>query len=224
MTRINNCSQTILLLTGASSSGKSTMTKQLRNILGDNYLSVGLDDITAAIVPSQYLSYDPNEEQPDANGLQFITEYDEIGPIVKIEASSYIKRIFKTFGPLIKALADKKFNVIADGGFTYNIEFFYSILATLKNYNVYLINVTAPLPIMIEREKQRGGFLGNARGQLETILKNDKQYSLEYDLTIDTAAHSIDENIDIILNYIAHHKPFAAYKNYLVLRPLALEI
>jgi GNAT superfamily N-acetyltransferase len=83
----------------------------------------------------------------------------------------------------------------------------------LKPFKVLWIGVNAPLPILEQREKERGNrVLGSARGQFHKVHAD-----ATYDLEIDTHHATLAENVDKIKSLATDHKN---KKDRVCIRPL----
>lgn len=178
---------TILLLNGASSSGKTSIVRALQMELPDAYLDAGLDRFLW-MLPGRYL------QRPlwdDVLGLA--TEAGETG-----------HRLVLGMHRAIAALSRAGNGVVADHVLvepTWVID----CAAMLADLPAWLIGVRCPLPVLVERERRRGDrTLGQAAGQHERVHAHEI-----YDFEVDTSLMSPEECADAIIRQIKVTPPFA---------------
>lgn len=184
----------IIYLNGPSSSGKSTLAKALQESLAEPFLHIGFDKLIG-FMPAKL-----NDWTGGLAPLGFSWEpaVDPTGhPIYHIRTGPFAKRIIRTLKDIALFLAKEHYNLIIDDVAFGAIEV-EEWKQTLKNYKVLYIGVTTPLHILEERERSRGDrFLGSARGQYFKVHEN-----VAYDLEIDTYAHSLEENVAKIKEFL----------------------
>ena len=179
---------TIIILSGPSSSGKSSIAKKLEEKLGCDYLKIGADEYTLMLLPQHLVNYNPTKEQPKDNaGLIFIRADDEKGPKLIAQVGTCAKKVFSSMSTVVAALAHEKNNIIVDAGITADIEWVKNFIKNLKPFKVYFIKVFSPLQVLEQRERDRNGLIGLARGQLEQMESVEKKYNIAFDLCVDTS-------------------------------------
>jgi chloramphenicol 3-O phosphotransferase len=196
---------TIIILNGPSSSGKSSTAKKLQELLGKNFLTLGVDEYTSLLLPKTLLNLNPQGTQP-SQGMQFIREDDAKGPKVTIGISPYVKGVFLTLPLVAATLAQAGYNLIIDAAITYDEDWLRSFTKHLNKFKVYLVKITAPIPVLQEREVQRKGFIGLARGQAETMEQIEKKYAIPFDLVIDTEKLDVTAAAQAIKQMIEHNE------------------
>lgn len=187
----------IIYLNGPSSSGKTTLAKALQHSFSELFLHVSIDKIIG-FMPAKI----NNWEGGDAPlGFCWKPDIDPSGhPIYHIHAGPFARKIIHTLKDITLLLASQQYYLIIDDVAFGAIEV-EEWKQALKNYNVLYVGVTTPLEILEKRERMRGDrFLGSARGQYYKVHEN-----VEYDLEIDTHAHSIEENIEKIKKALKIH-------------------
>lgn len=156
---------TIIFLNGTSSSGKTTLLKQLQKKLSDPYLDMGIDKFIW-MLPSRFL------ERPLWD--------DVLGKAV--HAGSAGQRLFSGMHHAIAATAVRGNNIIADHVFVEKA-WVDECAELFVNLNAYLFGLTCPLEVLEQRERDRKDrTLGQARLQFDIIHK----YA-QYDLELDTS-------------------------------------
>lgn len=191
----------IIYLNGPSSSGKTTLAKALQQAFEEPFLHLGIDKIIG-FMPAKI----NNWEGGDAPlGFCWKPDIDPTGnPTYHIHAGPFAKLIIRSLKDIALLLASQQYNLIIDDVAFGGIEV-EEWKQTLNEYSVLYVGVVTPLEILEQREKARGDrCLGSARGQYFKVHEN-----VEYDLEIDTHAHSLEENVEKIRNaliHLRHHK------------------
>ncbi len=159
---MTNSSIQIIYLNGPSSSGKTTFAKALQHAFDDLFLHVGIDKIIGWM-PEKVNDWAGGEA---SLGYSWKKSTDVSGnPIQELQIGPYAERIAKTFQEVVLMLAKMGYHLIID-----TVSFGKKQLdewkALLKDFTVLWIGVNAPLPILEQREKERGNrMVGSARGQ-----------------------------------------------------------
>ncbi|QYA14507.1 AAA family ATPase [Rhizobium sp. AB2/73] len=160
----------IIVLHGASSSGKTTVAKTLQNRIEKPFLHLSIDHYRdAGILPmNRFLS----------------------GEFAWKDAR---QTIFNGFHASLAAFADAGNNIILEH--ILDSDGWLEMLSDLLSaHDVFFVAIHCPLDILIEREKQRGDRpLGSAQRDFETI-----HIGKRYDLEID-GSDGVDANVDQLL-------------------------
>ena len=160
----------IILLNGPSSSGKSTLAKSLQKLLLDK----------------ENLQYD-------------IVSIDDF---MKISTSEtiYEDDVFEISQDMcneIISLLNKSDGVIVDHVIT-SKRIFEQFIRSTKTYKTFLVHVTCPLDVLIQREEERGDrCLGSAKNSFDYLYPKNG-----YDLEVDTYTLSKEECALKIYNYL----------------------
>lgn len=177
----------IILLNGASSSGKTTLVRAWQQAMATPYLDAGLDRFLW-MLPGRYL------KQPlwdDVLGLA--TEAGETG-----------HRLVHGMHRAIAALSRAGNYVVADHVLV-EPEWVTDCANVLADLPAWLIGVRCPLPVLVERERSRGDrTLGQAAAQHERVHAHGV-----YDFEVDTSLMSPEECADAIIRQIKVTPPFA---------------
>lgn len=182
----------IIYLNGPSSSGKTTLAKALQHAFEEPFLHVGVDKIIGWM-PEKVNDWTGG----NAPGYSWKKSEDALGhPIQELQIGPYAEKIGKTFQEVVLALAKMGHRVIID-----DVSFGKAQLdewkKTLKNFQVLWVGVNAPLPVLEQREKERGNrILGAARGQFHNV-----HVDATYDLEIDTHLATVDDNICKVMSF-----------------------
>ena len=128
---------TIILLNGASSSGKTSILSALQDLLPEPFLNAGIDKFIW-MLPERYL------ERPlwdDVLGLA--TEAGQMG-----------HRLFSAMHQAVALLSRAGMNVVADHVLV-EPAWVAQCAALLADLPAYLVGVRCPLDVLVEREKSR---------------------------------------------------------------------
>jgi len=183
----------IILLNGASSSGKSVIAKKFQEISSEPYLHTGIDYFML-MLPEKYLNVDKALLPPGYNDFGFAggpksTDGFWTGPIkneqgepsLDVKIGPVAVQLLKGMHNAFAAMAAQGNNlIIADVVTEFLMK---SYVQALRNYNVILVGIHCPLKELERREQERGDRLrGSARLQLNAIEKPGI-----YDLELDTS-------------------------------------
>lgn len=180
----------VIILNGASSSGKTSILTKLQTLLDEPYLNAGIDKFIW-MLPKRYL------DQPlwdDVLGLA--TEAGETG-----------NRLFSSMHKVIYLLSQQGMNVIADHVMVERlwVEECARLFAPLP---AYFIGIHCPLEVLIQREIDRKDrTLGQAAAQYPLLHRN-----AIYDLEVDTSKLNVEECVLLIKHHIEHGEPPYAFK------------
>jgi chloramphenicol 3-O phosphotransferase len=161
----------IIILNGASSSGKTSILEALQTLLEEPFLNAGIDKFIW-MLPERYL------DRPlwdDVLGLATTA-----GPLGQ--------QLFSGMHHAIAALALTGNNVIADHVLV-EPAWITECARLFNNLPAYLIGIRCPLAVLEEREKtRRDRTLGQARAQHHLVHVHGF-----YDLEVDTSILSVEE-------------------------------
>ena len=180
----------IIYLNGPSSSGKTTLAKALQHVFEEPFLHVGIDKIIGWM-PEKVNDWTGGEAPI---GYSWKKSEDPSGnPIQELEAGPYAQKIGKTFQEVVFALAKMGHHIVIDD-VSFGKQQLDEWKKTLKDFRVLWVGVNAPLPVLEQREKERGNRIqGSARGQFHKVHVN-----ATYDLEINTHQASVSENAEKI--------------------------
>jgi chloramphenicol 3-O phosphotransferase len=160
----------IILLNGVSSSGKSTLSKELVKRLPD-YFHLSVDDFDLVI--------ERMEDRENERLIPVATEY--------------------FFHRTISMLSDKGINLVVDQ-ILHDHETTKDCLETLRDYPVFFVGVHCPEAELERREKARGDrSIGQAKKQLEYVHQQNEVYDIEVDTYHQGIESSVEAIIDRLL-------------------------
>jgi chloramphenicol 3-O-phosphotransferase/ribosomal protein S18 acetylase RimI-like enzyme len=178
---------TILILNGASSSGKTCVLHALQTVLAEPYLNAGIDKFIW-MLPERYL------DRPlwdDVLGLA-------------VEAGATGRRLFSGMHQVIATLSRSGLNVVADHVLVEPV-WVRECVELFADLPAYLIGICCPLEVLEQRERSRKDrTLGQARLQFERVHAHGV-----YDFEVDTSQTSPEECARLIQEHIQHHPPQA---------------
>lgn len=180
----------VIILNGASSSGKTSILTKLQGLFEEPYLNAGIDKFIW-MLPKRYL------DRPlwdDVLGLA-------------TEAGAMGNRLFSSMHKVIQLISLEGLNVIADHVLVEPawVKECARLFAPLP---AYFIGVQCPLDVLIQREADRKDrTLGQAKAQYPLVHKD-----LVYDLVVDTSLMGIEDCALEIKNYINLGEPPNAFR------------
>ena len=180
----------VIILNGASSSGKTSILNKLHGLFEDPYLNVGIDKFIW-MLPKRYLDRPPWD--------------DVLG--MATEAGAMGNRLFSSMHKVIQLLSLEGVNLIADHVLVEPawVEECARLFAPLP---AYLVGVQCPLEVLIQREAARKDrTLGQAAAQFPLVHKD-----LIYDLVVDTSLMGIEDCALEIKKYINLGEPPNAFR------------
>jgi chloramphenicol 3-O phosphotransferase len=185
----------IIYLNGASSSGKTTLSKSLQKTLPDNYLHIGIDTLIS-MMPQNTNNFCSLSESEGFYYEDVLLPNGEIGK--RIMSGEYGKRINTTFHDVVKTLLLSGHNLIiddvADGESEVSIW-----EQEWQHHSLTKVGVTCSLAELIKRESHRTDRMqGSASEQYYRVHEN-----VIYDLCVDTNKYSTIECAQQIFAHIS---------------------
>jgi len=195
----------VIILNGASASGKSTLQKELQKLFPTPYLGIGLDTFFVGILPERFVM-----------GLRQEGDIDpELVMKGEVAADTEGNRLFElSIGPVgdkvmygmhhaIAAYALQGNNCIVDY-IAYKKEWIADLCDALRGITVYIIGVDCSLEVLEKREKARGrSFVeGHARSHYLTVHEHMKDM---YDLRVNTDVTSASDSAKMIHHFVVTH-------------------
>lgn len=183
----------VILLNGASSSGKTTLARALQRALNEPFLYFSSDQLVAAGV---------------------LPEVDRIGTTGPRAWRNLRPQFFDGFHRATAGLAAAGNSLIVE----HVIEFrswYDDLLELLVDCDVFYVGVECPLPELERRERERGDrFIGEGRSHLEEGVHTWGPY----DIRIDTSISTTEENAGLILRAFNERKHPNAFQSALARR------
>ena len=137
----------VIVLNGASSSGKSTLAKALQARLEGPWLGVGIDTVVFAL-PKAYL------DLPLWGEVFRYVPRARVGAPFRIETGELGRRLVRGLHRMVAALADEGHDVIVDHVLL-EPDWLPDLAARLDGHEVLVVGVRCPLEVLVERERER---------------------------------------------------------------------
>ncbi len=189
---------TIILLNGASSSGKTSIIRALQPILDEPYLEAGID---------KFLFMLPNDYLMKAHLWHQVIGYEQgdNGELLP-KVGNHGHQLMRGMHRAIAALAQTGNHVIADHVLL-DDTWREDCVKALAGLDVLFVGIICPLNILEEREKDRKDrTLGQAGGQAKLVHNK-----CIYDLEVDTSQYSPIECAEKIKTRLIEGE-FSAFK------------
>ncbi len=181
---------TIIILNGASSSGKTSILRTLQNLLPEPYLDAGIDKFIW-MLPKRYL------DRPlwdDVLGLA-------------IQPGETGRRLFSGMHQAIASLSRAGNNVLADHVLV-EPAWVRQCAALFCDLPAYLVGLRCPLAVLEERERaRRDRTLGQAQAQFALVHGHGI-----YDLEVDTEKLNVEECAFRIKAFLENGTPPFAFR------------
>lgn len=168
----------ILILNGASSSGKTTLSRALQAQWARPLLHLGTDTIVA-MLPAEYVGMKPSARQ----GIEFVNDADDRGPIVRARRGEVARRVEDGFALALRSLAEGGHDLVLDL-VLYDPASLHSYVRAFRGIQTYFIGVRCDLSVLEARELARGDRFANlSRSQHLLVHEFAKFYDFEVDTT-----------------------------------------
>jgi chloramphenicol 3-O phosphotransferase len=166
----------IILLNGSSSSGKSSVARELQEVLPEPFLHVGIDHFIA-MLPGRYFG-----DSPSANdGFLLLKGETETA----IRTGPVGQRLVRGMARACAALAGAGNHLIIDHVLLEGSAFA-DLVEALGPFAVLFVGIRCPLEVAIQREQARSDrTVGMARAQ-HALVHVHGSYDLEIDTFIDS--------------------------------------
>lgn len=173
----------IILLNGASSSGKSTFAKQLYQRIDHPYYFYSSDQLVdSGMLPAKL---------------------DRVNKDTKFSWNVLRPKFHAGFQHSIKSFANSGIYLLIEH-IVEKQEWFDDLIEILNPYTVFYIGVTCPISEIERREKQRGDrYIGEGKSHIEDGIHTWS----DYDLVIDTHLQTQEENISKVLQTMSTFNP-----------------
>lgn len=194
----------IILLNGTSSAGKSTIAKQLQEILPQPYLHTGIDHFLGAAPWSRLMVYGDSTVQTEAAGwiLPFrdgaLVDVPQLGPV----AYQWLDGMYASFA----TLASAGINLIVDD-VIYDPQVLRLAVTRLADLPVLFVGLHCPVEEAMRREQVRGDRAPGGAAIFHGLVHRHGCYDLE----IDTAQASPTECVEQICMALAEYHPQTAF-------------
>ncbi len=185
----------IIIVSGTSSSGKSSVCEALKNQLGDSWLLFSTDGYLS-MLGNKFLELHPgNKNVTMPNDICYAARHDD--GTFEIIPGELCSKLYLTIPNVLKLLSQQGFNIILDSFITIKDEFeLYK--NELSQFDPHFFYLHASPKIIAEREAKRGNRLKGSA--IHWLKKFD--FQSECDLVVDTEKMSIDQISNLILIHL----------------------
>lgn len=195
----------IILLNGVSSSGKTSIAKELQRQLHEPFLHVGVDHFLE-MVPEICFGVDPTEDEVASQGIYRKTVNYGDQTWFEIHVGQLGHQLMSGMHRAIAALAATGNNLIIDDVILYR-EWLEDYLLVLQEFEVLFVRVSCLIEIVERREYERGDrMVGQARGDFDRVHAHQI-----YDLEVDTSIFSPIECTQQIMRCLQDGPPPNAF-------------
>jgi len=183
----------IILLNGASSSGKTTIARALQELYPGVLLLFGVDSVVQAAFPPK-CDYPPFDQK----ALRIVNHLVDGQPEVELVFSPFTYPVYRAAVGLYKTLSQQGYDLIVDELLIddHRIDPYFELLNDEK---VYFIAVKPEKAVVVQREKERGDRLPGLAAGLYRAVYNPL---FEYDLVIDSGRLSARQSAASIMSLI----------------------
>lgn len=186
----------IVILNGASSSGKTALARALQLEWPRPLLHLGTDSMLAMLPPA-CVGMKPTA----AEGVEFYADRDEHGPVVRVRSGKLGRRVEQSFARALRLYVDEGHDVVLDL-VLFDSKALASYVAALLGQRTYFVGVCCELAVLEARELARGDRFQNlARAQLSDV----HAYREFYDLEVDTSSLGPRELAASIMAFVESH-------------------
>ena len=187
----------LIFLNGASNSGKSTIAKELQNILVEPYLHIGIDSFMK-MMPEKYLGSDETAKE----GFHWKSIQQDSGDErIQICAGPYGKRVVSGMGYAIASLLKKGLNVILDE-VCYGSDQLQFYINLFQGHHAFYVGVFCPLQVILEREKKVAEKLVSTAASEIELVHQGITYDKEVDTSIMTPLECAEEVLESYQVYL----------------------
>jgi chloramphenicol 3-O-phosphotransferase len=198
---INYKNNTIILIRGTASSGKSTTAHYVADKLTEPFLIFSTEDLLFFhMIPEKYLVHGSSCEKG------FSLERDAKNNIIKVSASAWGAEVYSLYQTTLGIYTKSGLNILCEGNFTTEDSIKNILQYITENYRIYIFSLKVPLEILEKREKNVRKDIPRASGfakhQKETCDATSYMDDLVISLREDTSVHDISAQI---LNFCANN-------------------
>ncbi len=191
---------TIIILNGTSSSGKSSIAKELQRSAPATTLHTGID-LFAEMLPEGFLVLSDGVDPAIVEGLLWVTAED--GRVTEFRLGPEAVRFKESMYRSAKAMASMGFDVVVD-----DVIMDRRVLAAIARLlagEAYFVGVHCPKDVAARRHVERGDRMP---GLVETQFDVVHRLGV-YDVTVDTHESNPTECADAIWARVAEGRPVA---------------
>jgi chloramphenicol 3-O phosphotransferase len=193
----------IIFLNGTSSSGKTTLSYKLQELLDEPYVHMALDQFRDGL-PDKYRGLNSPPGTTGSRGLNVVPCVKGDSVYTSIQFGEAGKKMLRGMRRAIAAMVESGNNVIIDD-IILSDEFLDDYIRVFSGLNVTFVGVRCPLNIIEKRETARPGrFPGTAAGHLEICHAHG-----DYDVEVDTSIDQPQLCAQQVVSFLKQQKPAA---------------
>jgi chloramphenicol 3-O phosphotransferase len=186
----------IVVLNGASSSGKTAIARALQERWGRPLLHLGTDAMLA-MLPAALVGMKPSATE----GFEFRNDADARGPIVRVRRGEVGRKLEESFASAVRALAEGGHDLVVDL-VLYDPSSLPAYVRAFRGLCVYFVGVRCDLPVLEARELARGDRFQNLARSQHAIVHTFSEF---YDLEIDSTASGPHALAASVVAYVRAH-------------------
>ena len=194
----------IIFLNGSSSSGKTSIAKELQKMFDVPLLHMGIDNFLL-MMPREKKWFERMSEQEYSStgpGFTLVDTTENDKPMIRIEFGPWGEKLVTGMYEAIAAMVSQGFSVIVDD-VVQRKESLECAVRSFKPFKTYFIGVKCPIKILEKREKERGDrAITMARG----MYKRVHSFS-SYDFEVDTSQYTPQECAEKIKDFMDTYEP-----------------
>ena len=190
----------VVVVNGASSSGKTSLARALQLLAPDPWLHAGIDRFWG-MMPQAWMQLGARAEE----GVSWLRGEDEYGrPVVHTVPGPVATRMARGMHRAVAALARAGSNVVSDDVF-FDPAWAHDWAVALDGVDAWLVGLQCPQEELERRERGRGDReRGEARA--EAALVHD---GVPYDLELDSSSSPAAALAAVVLDHVATVRPRA---------------
>ncbi|MCE3230571.1 MAG: chloramphenicol phosphotransferase [Alphaproteobacteria bacterium] len=183
----------IIFLNGVATSGKTSIIHELQKQASFPLLKLGVDNFLD-MMPSDYYGWGPKAKE----GIQFVREEDENGPITRVYNGDFGRAILHTIPPVIAKISSRNLHVAVDEVLFHDY-YLTEYTKAFKGLTAYCVAIHCDLEELIRREQKRGGFsVGLGRDQINKVHSPTRFYDIEIDTTRTSSADCAKKILEFV--------------------------
>lgn len=194
----------VILLNGASSSGKTGIAKCLQEVFTEPFFHLNVD-LILEMAPEKLKVINPSIDDIGLQGFYWVSlNSNTENLLLESKTGLLAQKLVRSTYVFIREIVNSNLNLIIDDVF-FSDERLKTYIDLIPHDDVYLIGVYCSLDELISREnKRKNRRSGEAAGQYSTVHKK-----IPYDFTVDSTSTSSLECAKQIVDFIAKNtKPF----------------
>lgn len=187
----------ILILNGASSSGKTALSRALQEAWGRPLLHLGTDTMIS-MLPMALVGMKPSARQ----GIEFVEDADDRGPLVRVRRGEVGRSVEEGFAAAVRAMADAGHDLVLDL-VLFDPDSLSAYVRALQGLPTYFIGVRCDLSVLEARELARGDRFPNLARFQHGVVHRFAEF---YDFEVDTTAAGPRELAAAIVEFVHEHQ------------------